>query len=52
MEIIPDKPRLMGLVEQAYEGKICLPDFWRDFVRPLDEIADLIHSILRRYDVG
>jgi hypothetical protein len=27
MEIIPDKRKLVGLVEQAYEGKICLPDF-------------------------
>jgi len=32
MEIIPDKRKLVGLVEQAYEGKICLPDFQRDFV--------------------
>ena len=52
MEIIPDKRKLVGLVEQAYEGKICLPDFQRDFVWPPDQIADLIRSILRGYFVG
>lgn len=52
MEIIPDKRKLVGLVEQAFEGKICLPDFQRDFVWPPDQIADLIRSILRRYFVG
>ena len=52
MEIIPDKRKLVGLVEQAYEGKICLPDFQRDFVWPPDYIADLIRSVLRRYFVG
>jgi hypothetical protein len=52
MEIIPDKPKLVGLVEQAYEGKICLPDFQRDFVWPPDQIADLLRSILRGYFVG
>jgi len=52
MEIIPDKRKLVGLVEQAYEGKICLPDFQRDFVWPPDQIADLLRSILRGYFVG
>ena len=32
MEIIPDKRRVVGLVEQGLEGKICLPNFQRDFV--------------------
>jgi hypothetical protein len=52
MDIIPDKRKLVGLVEQAHEGKICLPDFQRDFVWPPDQIADLIRSVLRRYFVG
>ena len=52
MEIIPDKRKLVGLVEQAYEGKICLPDFQRDFVWPPEQIADLLRSILRGYFVG
>jgi uncharacterized protein with ParB-like and HNH nuclease domain len=52
MEIIPDKRKLVGLVEQAYEGKICLPDFQRDFIWPPDQIADLLRSILRGYFVG
>lgn len=52
MEIIPDKRKLVSLVEQAYEGKICLPDFQRDFVWPPDQIADLLRSILRGYFVG
>jgi hypothetical protein len=32
MEIIPDKRKVVGLVEQAYKGEICLPNFQRDFV--------------------
>jgi hypothetical protein len=52
MEIIPDKRTLIGLVEQAYEGKICLPNFQRDFVWPPDQIADLLRSLLRGYFVG
>jgi hypothetical protein len=31
-EIFPDKRNLIGLVEQASEGKLCLPEFQRDFV--------------------
>lgn len=52
MDIIPDKRKLVGLVEQAYEGKLCLPDFQRDFVWRRDEVADLLRSILRRYYIG
>jgi hypothetical protein len=52
MEIIPDKRKIVGLVENAYDGKICLPDFQRDFVWKRDEVADLVRSILRRYFVG
>ncbi len=52
MDIIPDKRKLVGLVEQAYDGKLCLPDFQRDFVWRRDEVADLLRSILRRYYIG
>lgn len=52
MEIIPDKRKLIGVVEQGGHGKLCLPNFQRDFVWTRDEIADLLRSILRGYFVG
>jgi hypothetical protein len=52
MEIIPDKRKLIGLVEQAHSGKLCLPNFQRDFVWSRDQVADLLRSILRRYFIG
>jgi hypothetical protein len=52
MEIFPDKRSLVGLVDQAYEGKICLPNFQRDFVWTREEVADLIRSIVRGYFIG
>lgn len=52
MELIPDKRKLVGLVEQAHEGKLCLPEFQREFVWRRDEVADLLRSILRRYYIG
>ena len=52
MEIIPDKRKVIGLVEQAYEGKICLPNFQRDFVWTREEVADLVRSIVRGYFIG
>lgn len=52
MEIIPDKRKLVGLVEQAHEGKLCLPDFQRSFVWEREQVADLLRSLLRRYFVG
>ena len=52
MDIIPDKRRVVGLVEQAYQGKICLPNFQRDFVWSREEVADLVRSIVRRYFIG
>jgi len=51
-EIIPDKRKLVGLVEQAHQGRLCLPNFQRDFVWRRDEVADLLRSILRRYYIG
>ncbi len=52
MEIFPDKRKLVGVVEQAYEGKLCLPEFQRDFVWPRDGVADLLRSVLRGYYIG
>jgi hypothetical protein len=52
MEIIPDKRRVIGLVEQGHEGKICLPNFQRDFVWTREEVADLVRSIVRGYFIG
>jgi hypothetical protein len=52
MEIIPDKRRVIGLVEQGHEGRICLPNFQRDFVWTREEVADLVRSIIRGYFIG
>mgnify|MGYP000029111661 CR=1 FL=1 len=52
MEITPDKKKVIGLVEQAYLGSLCLPNFQRDFVWNREEIADLLRSILRGYFLG
>lgn len=51
-EIIPDKRKLVSLVEQAYEGRLSLPDFQRDFVWTREEVADLLRSVLRGYFIG
>ena len=50
--MIPDKRPVVRLVEQAYEGKLCLPAFQRDFVWKRDEVADLVRSIMRGYFIG
>ena len=52
MDIIPDKRKVIGLVENANTGKLCLPNFQRDFVWKRDEVADLLRSMLRRYYIG
>lgn len=52
MDIIPDKKKLIGLVEQAYDGRLCLPNFQRDFVWPTEDVADLLRSVLRQYFIG
>ncbi len=51
-DIIPDKQKLLHLVELGMNGKVCLPNFQRDFVWSSGEIADLIRSILRGYYIG
>ena len=50
--MIPDKRPIVRLVEDAYEGKLCLPNFQRDFIWRREEVADLIRSILRGYFIG
>ena len=52
MNVIPNKRSIVGLVKVANEGKLCLPDFQRDFIWPRDLVADLVRSILRRYYLG
>jgi hypothetical protein len=52
LDIIPDKRKVVGLVEQAHAGRICLPNFQRDFVWTREEVADLVRSILRSYFIG
>ncbi len=52
MEIIPDKRKLVGLIEQAYDGNLCLPNFQRDFVWTREEVADLLRSVVRQYFIG
>lgn len=45
MEIYPDKRKVISLVEQAHTGKLCLPNFQRDFVWNRDEV-DLLPAVL------
>ncbi len=52
MDISPGKRKMIGLVEDAHEGKICLPNFQRDFVWTREEVADLVRSIVRGYFIG
>ena len=51
-EIIPDKRKLIGLVEQADDGRLCLPDFQRDFIWTREAVADILRSVLRCYYIG
>src|SRR6267154_1682264 len=50
--MIPDKRPIVGLVQQAYEGTLCLPNFQRDFIWRREEVADLVRSIMRGYFIG
>lgn len=52
LEITPTKRKLVGLVQRAYEGEICLPNFQRDFVWSREAVADLVRSVLRGYFIG
>ena len=52
LELTPDKRKAVGLVEQARDGRICIPNFQREFIWTRDEVADLVRSILRGYFIG
>jgi len=52
MEITPNKRKIISVVEEAYSGGVCLPNFQRDFVWNREEVADLLRSVLRGYFVG
>ncbi len=52
LDIIPDKRKVVRLVEDAHQGKICLPNFQRDFVWTREQVADLVRSIVRGYFIG
>lgn len=52
MQIAPDKETLSSLMNQATNGRLCLPNFQRDFVWPRGEVADLLRSVLRGYYIG
>lgn len=44
--------RLFGLVEDAFAGKVVVPEFQRPFVWPRDSIEELLTSLLQGYFVG
>ena len=52
MEITPAQKKISSLVEEAYDGSLCIPDFQRDFRWPPEDVADLLRSILRGYFIG
>ena len=52
MEIILDKRGIVGFVEQDYDGKICPPNFQRDFVWIWEEVGGTVRAILRSYFLG
>ena len=52
MKITPDNQNLVSLVSDAHQGKICIPDFQRNFVWERERVADLLRSIIRGYYIG
>ena len=52
MEIIPDKKKLVSLIEKSKSGEIVLPQFQRYFVWSRDDISDLLLSITKNYFIG
>lgn len=52
MEITPNKRKIISVVEEAYSGDVCLPNFQRDFIWNREEVADLLRSVLRGYFIG
>jgi hypothetical protein len=43
---------LVGLVKQAYEGRVVVPDFQRSFVWSREDIEELLVSIFLGYFIG
>jgi hypothetical protein len=52
MEINQGKPKLLELVRGAYEGKVMLPDFQRNFVWDRFSIEEFIESLLDSIFIG
>ncbi len=47
-----DKRTIIDLVKRAYEGRLVLPDFQRDFVWTRQDIEELIKSLLENVFIG
>jgi len=43
---------LMSLVAAAFDGKVVVPEFQREFVWPRESVEELLTSLLNRYFVG
>lgn len=52
MNITPNRVTVLDLVAQADAGKVCLPNFQRDYVWKRDQVADLLRSMVRGYFIG
>jgi len=50
--LLPNRARLLHLIEGVYEGEIVLPEFQRSFVWSNQDIRDLLVSILSGYFIG
>lgn len=48
----PDSTKILGLIEDAKEGKVVLPEFQRNFVWTNSDIKDLLVSIGNGYFIG
>lgn len=44
--------KLLSIIQQAYEGKVVLPEFQRSFVWAREDVEELLVSILRGYFIG
>lgn len=44
--------KLLSIIQQAYEGKVVLPEFQRSFVWGREDIEQLLVSILQGYFIG
>jgi len=44
--------RLLGIIKDAYEGRVVIPEFQRSFVWSREDIEELLVSILQGYFIG